>query len=44
MILKLFKIFIKNNFTNLEKIIFIKDRLGHDRRYALNSINIIKKS
>ena len=40
---KLIKIFKKFNHKNKSKIIFIKDRPGHDRRYALNSNKIIDK-
>ena len=40
---KLIKIFKKLNHKNKSKIIFIKDRPGHDRRYALNSNKIIDK-
>jgi len=38
---KLIKIFKKLNLKSKSKIIFIKDRPGHDRRYALNSNKII---
>ena len=41
--LKLIKIFEKLNHKSKSKIIFIKDRPGHDRRYALNSNKIIDK-
>ena len=40
---KLFKIFKKFNLKSKSKIKFIKDRPGHDRRYALNSDKIIKE-
>ena len=40
---KLIKIFEKLNHKSKSKIIFIKDRPGHDRRYALNSNKIIDK-
>ena len=40
---KIFKIFKKNNFKSKSKIIFINDRPGHDRRYALDSNKIIKQ-
>ena len=40
---KLFKIFKKNKFNTKSKIKFIKDRPGHDQRYALNSKKIIKE-
>ena len=40
---KLIKIFKKLNYKSKSKIIFIKDRPGHDRRYALNSNKIINK-
>ena len=40
---KLIKIFKKLNLKSKSKIIFIKDRPGHDRRYALNSNKIIDK-
>ena len=40
---KIFKIFKKNNFKSKSKIVFINDRPGHDRRYALNSNKIIKQ-
>ena len=40
---KLIKIFKKLNHKSKPKIIFIKDRPGHDRRYALNSNKIIDK-
>ena len=39
---KLFKTFKKINFESKSKIKFVKDRPGHDRRYALNSNKIIK--
>ena len=38
---KLFKTFKKINFESKSKIKFVKDRPGHDRRYALNSNKII---
>jgi dTDP-glucose 4,6-dehydratase len=38
---KLIKIFKKLNLKSKSKIIFTKDRPGHDRRYALNSNKII---
>ena len=41
--LKILKIFKENNFNSKSKIIFINDRPGHDRRYALNSNKIIKE-
>ena len=40
---KLIKIFKKLNHKSKSKTIFIKDRPGHDRRYALNSNKIINK-
>ncbi|MDA8809723.1 dTDP-glucose 4,6-dehydratase [Candidatus Pelagibacter bacterium] len=40
---KLIKIFKKLKHKSKSKIIFIKDRPGHDRRYALNSNKIIDK-
>ena len=40
---KLIKIFEKLNHKSKSKIVFIKDRPGHDRRYALNSNKIIDK-
>ena len=40
---KLFRIFKKNNLNTKSKIKFIKDRPGHDQRYALNSNKIIKE-
>ena len=40
---KLIKIFKKLDHKSKSKIIFIKDRPGHDRRYALNSNKIIDK-
>jgi dTDP-glucose 4,6-dehydratase len=40
---KLFKVFKKFNLKSTSKIIFINDRPGHDRRYALNSNKIIKE-
>ena len=40
---KIFKIFQKKNFKSKSKIIFINDRPGHDRRYALDSNKIIKQ-
>ena len=40
---KLFKLFKKINFKSSSKIKFIKDRPGHDTRYALNSNKIIKE-
>ena len=40
---KLIKLFEKLNHKSKSKIIFIKDRPGHDRRYALNSNKIIDK-
>ena len=40
---KLIKVFEKLNHQSKSKIIFIKDRPGHDRRYALNSNKIIDK-
>ena len=40
---KLIKIFKKLNHKSKSKIIFIKYRPGHDRRYALNSNKIIDK-
>ena len=39
---KLFKVFKKFNLKSKSKIKFIKDRPGHDKRYALNSNKIIK--
>ena len=39
---KLFRTFKKINFESKSKIKFVKDRPGHDRRYALNSNKIIK--
>ena len=39
---KLFKSFKKINFKSKSQIKFVKDRPGHDRRYALNSNKIIK--
>ena len=38
---KLFRTFKKINFESKSKIKFVKDRPGHDRRYALNSNKII---
>ena len=40
---KIFKVFKKLDFKSRSKIIFINDRPGHDRRYALNSNKIINK-
>jgi dTDP-glucose 4,6-dehydratase len=40
---KIFKVFKKFNLKSTSKIIFINDRPGHDRRYALNSNKIIKE-
>ena len=40
---KILKIFQKKNFKSKSKIIFINDRPGHDRRYALDSNKIIKQ-
>ena len=40
---KIFKIFQKKKFKSKSKIIFINDRPGHDRRYALDSNKIIKQ-
>ena len=40
---KILKIFQKKNFKSKSKIIFISDRPGHDRRYALDSNKIIKQ-
>jgi dTDP-glucose 4,6-dehydratase len=40
---KILKIFKKKNFKSKSKITFIKDRPGHDRRYALDSNKIIKQ-
>ena len=40
---KLFKSFKKINFESKSKIKFVKDRPGHDRRYALNSNKIINQ-
>ena len=40
---KLFKIFKKKKFNTKSKIKFIKDRPGHDQRYALNSKKIINE-
>jgi dTDP-glucose 4,6-dehydratase len=40
---KIFRIFKKKNFNSKSKIIFINDRPGHDRRYALDSNKIIKQ-
>ena len=40
---KILKIFKKKNFKTKSKITFIKDRPGHDRRYALDSNKIIKQ-
>ena len=40
---KIFKVFKKFNLKSRSKIIFINDRPGHDRRYALNSNKIIKE-
>ena len=37
------EIFKKKNFKSKSKITFIKDRPGHDRRYALDSNKIIKQ-
>ena len=38
---KLFRTFKKINFDSKSKIKFVKDRPGHDKRYALNSNKII---
>ena len=40
---KLFKSFKKINFKSKSQIKFVKDRPGHDRRYALNSNKIINQ-
>ena len=40
---KLFKSFKNINFKTKSKIKFVKDRPGHDRRYALNSNKIINQ-
>ena len=40
---KLFKIFKKIDYESKAKIKFIKDRPGHDKRYALNSHKIINQ-
>jgi len=40
---KILEIFKKKNFKSKSKITFIKDRPGHDRRYALDSNKIIKQ-
>ena len=40
---KLLRIFKNNKFHIKSKIKFIKDRPGHDQRYALNSNKIKKK-
>ena len=40
---KILNVFKKNNLKFKSKIIFIKDRPGHDRRYALNSNKILKQ-
>ncbi|WP_440634169.1 dTDP-glucose 4,6-dehydratase [Candidatus Pelagibacter sp. HIMB1485] len=40
---KLFNAFKKINYKTKSKIKFVKDRPGHDKRYALNSIKIINK-
>jgi dTDP-glucose 4,6-dehydratase len=40
---KILQIFKKKNFKSKSKITFIKDRPGHDRRYALDSNKIIKQ-